>query len=458
MKNRKKIMFLFFLIILIFYSNDVFAKEVANTCTYNYVYDHDGSKTNNEPGNEKDQIIVTIYEDESYELKIVKSQRVTKGEKIKNWGQDFNGIKNIKGKECPDYFIETSEGWFEKSVRVYMFNEENFSEYLKILASKSTTGDVTVMKSDKADETVETKETYTCRYDVTEESFQLPYFFLDIDLNTKKVNARGTTSSGTFSYNVSVSGNLTDDWFNTDGSIGKCLPVTVCSTGSSITPYVTTFSYMVYLDDGATFQDERNEKDCFRTGYTGDNENLKVDEEEYKCPSYKNRIKEIEKLYIQIGEAKQEDKSIPNLYTEVRQLEIELDTMCKGLYKGFSYKSDCVKECVVKDSDISKIKFENGLGVGDGGGTASCSLSERVVGWIFKIIKWIRYLVPILLILLSILDFIKAIASNSEDEMRKVGAKFVKRLIVAAIIFLLPLMLEFLLGIFNIETKDYCLK
>ena len=59
--------------------------------------------------------------------------------------------------------------------------------------------------------------------------------------------------------------------------------------------------------------------------------------------------------------------------------------------------------------------------------------------------------------LYSILDFIKAIASNSEDEMRKVGSKFVKRLIVAAIIFLLPLMLEFLLGIFGIATSDYCL-
>ena len=96
------------------------------------------------------------------------------------------------------------------------------------------------------------------------------------------------------------------------------------------------------------------------------------------------------------------------------------------------------------------------MGVGDGG-SGSCSLSKRVVNWLFKIIKWVRYIVPILLILLSVLDFMKAIASDSEDEMRKVGSKFVKRLIVAAIIFLLPLMLEFLLGIFGIATNDYCL-
>ena len=47
--------------------------------------------------------------------------------------------------------------------------------------------------------------------------------------------------------------------------------------------------------------------------------------------------------------------------------------------------------------------------------------------------------------------------AQSNSTMGSVG-QLVGRFIVAAIIFLLPLMLEFLLGIFNIETKDYCLK
>lgn len=74
-----------------------------------------------------------------------------------------------------------------------------------------------------------------------------------------------------------------------------------------------------------------------------------------------------------------------------------------------------------------------------------------------KIIRWIRYIVPILLIMLSIMNFIKAVASDSEDKMKKFSVKFVKRLIVAALIFLIPLILGFLLGIFGIETNDYCL-
>jgi len=61
------------------------------------------------------------------------------------------------------------------------------------------------------------------------------------------------------------------------------------------------------------------------------------------------------------------------------------------------------------------------------------------------------------LILLSILDFIKSVVSDNEDEMKKVGTKFIKRLIVSVLIFILPLILEYILGIFNIGTNDYCL-
>ena len=120
---------------------------------------------------------------------------------------------------------------------------------------------------------------------------------------------------------------------------------------------------------------------------------------------------------------------------------------------------ECVKNCVDlprlfnewrKGTDL----YEDELGKNINN---QCRMSSRLVAWIMKIIEWIRYIVPILLIVLSVLDFIKAVASDSDDEIRKVGAKFVKRLIVAALIFVLPLLLEFLLGIFNIPIKDFCL-
>ena len=58
---------------------------------------------------------------------------------------------------------------------------------------------------------------------------------------------------------------------------------------------------------------------------------------------------------------------------------------------------------------------------------------------------------------MTILDFMKAIASDNPDDMKKSGAKFIKRLIAAVLIFIVPLILEFLLGIFGIGTNNYCL-
>ena len=59
--------------------------------------------------------------------------------------------------------------------------------------------------------------------------------------------------------------------------------------------------------------------------------------------------------------------------------------------------------------------------------------------------KWIKYIAPVLVIVLGILDFIKAIGSDKDDEMKKAQGRFMRRLIAAAIIFLVPFIIEFIL-------------
>ena len=49
-------------------------------------------------------------------------------------------------------------------------------------------------------------------------------------------------------------------------------------------------------------------------------------------------------------------------------------------------------------------------------------------------------------ILLGIIDFIKAIVSEKDDEMKKAQGHFVKRLIAAALIFIIPFIIEFILN------------
>ena len=52
---------------------------------------------------------------------------------------------------------------------------------------------------------------------------------------------------------------------------------------------------------------------------------------------------------------------------------------------------------------------------------------------------------PVIVIVLGILDFIKAIGSDKEDEMKKAQGRFVKRLIAAVLIFIIPFIIEFVL-------------
>lgn len=76
-------------------------------------------------------------------------------------------------------------------------------------------------------------------------------------------------------------------------------------------------------------------------------------------------------------------------------------------------------------------------------------------------INIIKILIPIILIGLGIMDFAKAIFSGSEDNMKKVQAKFIKRVIIAVCIFLIPSIITFILEIFNLVwdkniSTDFC--
>lgn len=63
----------------------------------------------------------------------------------------------------------------------------------------------------------------------------------------------------------------------------------------------------------------------------------------------------------------------------------------------------------------------------------------------------LRFAVPLIIIGLSIVDFIKATAAQNDSEIKKAANKLVKRMIIGVIIFLLPTVLEFILYLAGIE-------
>ncbi len=70
-----------------------------------------------------------------------------------------------------------------------------------------------------------------------------------------------------------------------------------------------------------------------------------------------------------------------------------------------------------------------------------------------QIFHFIKIVIPILIIVLSIVDFVKAMLAQKQDEIKAAVSKFGKRLIIGAIIFVLPTLIDFLLNIAQISSE-----
>lgn len=83
--------------------------------------------------------------------------------------------------------------------------------------------------------------------------------------------------------------------------------------------------------------------------------------------------------------------------------------------------------------------------------------TEGSFGWLLqRLLNYIKIAGPILVVLLSALDFIKAIASSEEEALKKAQSRLVIRLIAALALFLVPTFVELLLGLINGISDPTC--
>lgn len=76
-------------------------------------------------------------------------------------------------------------------------------------------------------------------------------------------------------------------------------------------------------------------------------------------------------------------------------------------------------------------------------------LGEDLINKINSYLKIIKISVPILLLVYGIMDFVKALFSPEEGEMKKAQQTFMKRLLIAVLIFLVPILVNLLLNLAN---------
>ena len=144
--------------------------------------------------------------------------------------------------------------------------------------------------------------------------------------------------------------------------------------------------------------------------------------------------------------------------TKMNEKESGLKSYCNNIIENYNYdgdvEQDCIDSCFEVSDTILAIKKNVGLGNNRNG---ECGFSTRLASWGLNIMKWIKYIVPVFVIIFGIFDFIKAIGADKEDEMKKSQKKFITRLIAAALIFIIPFILEFVLDKFGFtEYIDGC--
>ena len=82
---------------------------------------------------------------------------------------------------------------------------------------------------------------------------------------------------------------------------------------------------------------------------------------------------------------------------------------------------------------------------------------EDSVAWLLQqLLNYIKILGPILVVVLSSLDFAKVIIQSDDEAMAKAQKKLIYRLLLAAALFFIPTLVMVLLNLFGITSDPTC--
>ena len=79
--------------------------------------------------------------------------------------------------------------------------------------------------------------------------------------------------------------------------------------------------------------------------------------------------------------------------------------------------------------------------------------ARKVFKFIGNILKVAFIAIPILLIVMGSIDFMKAVVAGKEDDIKKCQSTFIKRILAAVIVFLVPLITSIVMGILTDKTE-----
>ncbi len=176
-----------------------------------------------------------------------------------------------------------------------------------------------------------------------------------------------------------------------------------------------------------------------------------------------------------ISNVNKKDPTKTNVQDGYNNNQTEIENYCDQSSKNYD-KEKCDKANVAQGAlvsqaetnlNVSKSELEKGYGnfvannniKFDGGDTCNALLGDikdpgapaYYLDFTFKVIK---YLAIVLLFVLTLIEFIKATASNDQDAIKKASRTTLKRIIIAIIIFVLPILINFVLKTLGVVSTN----
>lgn len=274
-----------------------------------------------------------------------------------------------------------------------------------------------------------------------------------------------------YQFRLSVAGNDADIYFNIN-NVTECPDKIYVGESSYVDDYskknenCEASGGFVQLEYDFAFYSSplsKNEAQKFfgcymeeRTFTLEETENMtseeKKEKDPYSCYDFSNAMKTIDKTL--------KDNTCDN-NPKFDEAYNDINNLCSSYRSSFNYKTandgtdsgeeaeNCMKACNALNDEIDdKCSVEPPKGAYCG------TFGNDMINWIIKIFKYVRYGLPAILIILSVMDFIKAITQEDDSKMKEAQKRFIHRLIAIALLFVIPFLLNFVLRIFNIPGLD----
>lgn len=99
----------------------------------------------------------------------------------------------------------------------------------------------------------------------------------------------------------------------------------------------------------------------------------------------------------------------------------------------------------------------NGEGAGLNANNDCSLLGPETTAWLKGLLGFIQVAGPIVAIVLGMIDFVSAMLSSEDGAIKKAWGKFIRRAIAAALLIILPIIVELILDVTNITGNGTCI-